>query len=263
MLKDPKLWNELRNLEIDSLDADFKFGDRLQRENAWSRSFAAQAVAEYKKFVYLAVTSEFPVTPSDVIDQVWHLHLTYTRSYWQDMCGGVLGRPLHHGPTKGGAEEDRKYHAQYAYTLSRYRDEFGAAAPVAFWPAEEERFTSGLHQQWVDRRRHIVLPRKALMVGLSIGTTAAASAVLLGSAAAEDSAVSQDIAGFLIPGAAIAVFLLILVIALARGSKRTSRKRNAGTDAAGGGFIFGCSSSSSGDGGSGCASGCGGGGCGS
>jgi hypothetical protein len=34
------------------------------------------------------------VTPSEQVDQVWHLHLTYTRSYWDEFCPNVLGQPF-------------------------------------------------------------------------------------------------------------------------------------------------------------------------
>ena len=74
------------------------FAKRLSRENGWSIHYTARAIAEYNRFVYLAAVSPTPVTPSEVVDKVWHLHLLYTRSYWQGLCAEVLGRPLHHDP---------------------------------------------------------------------------------------------------------------------------------------------------------------------
>ncbi|WP_443026122.1 glycine-rich domain-containing protein, partial [Sphingomonas sp. CCH9-H8] len=68
-------------------------------------------------------------TPSDAVDQAWHLHLTYTRDYWEHFCPDVLGRALHHGPTAGGADEHRRYYRQYAETLARYEAAFGIAPP--------------------------------------------------------------------------------------------------------------------------------------
>ena len=93
MLSDATLYENLQNFALDTEGAQYKFSDRLARENGWTRSFTQAAIAEYKKFIYLAATSTTPVSPSDVVDQVWHQHLTYTRSYWQQMCAALLGKP--------------------------------------------------------------------------------------------------------------------------------------------------------------------------
>ena len=66
-------------------------------------------ISEYRRFVFLALAAGHPVTPSDQVDQAWHLHLLYTNSYWNRFCGETLGRRLHHGPTQGGASERDKF----------------------------------------------------------------------------------------------------------------------------------------------------------
>src|SRR6185312_495115 len=140
MRSDRSLYQALGEFALDDESASFKFSNRLARENGWSLAFAKKAIDEYKKFVYLAATSPTPVTPSDIVDQVWHLHLTYSRSYWDEMCGEILNKPLHHGPTKGGASEDTKYRDLYAATLLAYRREFAHEPPPAFWPPSDARF---------------------------------------------------------------------------------------------------------------------------
>ena len=97
-----ELWQRIAAFEFDPVDAALPFSRRLARDNGWSDAFAQRAVEEYRRFVFLAMVAGHPVTPSDEVDQVWHLHLCYTRSYWEDLCGEVLPRPLHHGPTRGG-----------------------------------------------------------------------------------------------------------------------------------------------------------------
>ena len=119
----------------------FPFSARLARENGWVRAFAERVVEEYRRFLYLAVTAGHPVTPPVAVDQAWHLHLTYTRSYWDELCGRVLGRPLHHDPTKGGAAERDKYADWYTRTLDSYRAAFGEEPPPDIWPAPAERFS--------------------------------------------------------------------------------------------------------------------------
>ena len=87
------LWRRLEGFRVDDDSASLSFLDRVARENQWSRSFTDRVFVEYRRFVFLAMTVEHQVTPSEQVDQVWHLHLTYTRSYWNDLCGEVLEAP--------------------------------------------------------------------------------------------------------------------------------------------------------------------------
>lgn len=75
-------------------------------------------VDEYRRFAFLAIEAGHPVTPSEEVDQAWHL--TYTRSYWQRFCGETLKCELHHEPTQGGPAEGRKFHDWYSRTLESY-----------------------------------------------------------------------------------------------------------------------------------------------
>lgn len=132
--KEQKLWDEIREFELDDDEAVYTFSDRLAKENGWSKGFALRAIEEYKKFIFLICTSHQPRTPSDEVDQVWHLHLLYTRSYWNDFCGLVLKREIHHGPTRGGPEETDKFKNAYVQTLQHYRDTFHTEPPSDLWP---------------------------------------------------------------------------------------------------------------------------------
>ncbi|RWO35001.1 MAG: hypothetical protein EOS10_01570 [Mesorhizobium sp.] len=80
------------------------------------------------------------LTPSREVDEAWHLHLVYTRSYWNNFCRGVLGRDIHHEPTEGGAAENSKFHDCYKRTKERYQEEFGTMPPSDMWPGEQIRF---------------------------------------------------------------------------------------------------------------------------
>lgn len=285
MRSDHSLYQRLAEYEVDDPSASFKFSDRLARENGWSLSFAEGAIAEYKKFVYLAATSPTPVTPSDIVDQVWHLHLTYSRSYWDEMCGAVLGKPLHHGPTKGGAREDTKYRDLYAATLDAYRREFGNEPPGEYWPVSDARFESAVHQRWIDTRTHVVIAWRTLarlaaaMVGAAALTSAGAAF-----AAAEAKANPEK----LWTGIGMVVAIGAVVWLANQFSRRGKKRDNRDTSNGDGGSYWGSSGGSShhrdntdgnhshgghgsdggghsgggsDGGGSGCSSGCGGGGC--
>ncbi|HEY9044382.1 MAG TPA: hypothetical protein VIN08_00715 [Ohtaekwangia sp.] len=134
------LWNKIKSFEIDDPQASLAFSDRLARENGWTLDFALRAIDEYKKFIFLICVSNLPLTPSDQVDQVWHLHLLYTYSYWKELCGSVLQREIHHGPTKGGNQEKSKFNDWYTRTLELYQQYFGYSAPADLWPSNQKRF---------------------------------------------------------------------------------------------------------------------------
>jgi hypothetical protein len=177
-----ELWQRLHDFQIDCSDAEFPFSARLARENGWSRRRALAAIAEYKKFIYLICVSPSPMTPSEPVDQVWHLHLTYTRSYWAAFCGGALGRQIHHEPTKGGERQALRFREQYAQTCALYEAEFGCAPPAEFWPPVSERFVAAPRLQWTDRRRYWIVPKPAGLGGM-LWSAAVAPLVLLANCA--------------------------------------------------------------------------------
>lgn len=153
------LWTRLEAFDLDATGASLPFSQRLARDNGWSPAFARRVVLEYKRFLYLAATCGHPVTPSDEVDQAWHLHLVYTRSYWDELCGQVLGFALHHGPTKGGAAEGHKFEDWYALTLASYHAAFGTLPPPDVWPPAAQRFGDAPYFRRVNLRRHWLLPR--------------------------------------------------------------------------------------------------------
>jgi hypothetical protein len=140
MMCDNDLWHKLENFHIGLADARLSFVKRLARENGWVPAYAEQVVLEYKKFIYLIATGNAEMTPSDEVDQAWHLHMTYTQSYWRDLCHGVLGFKLHHNPTKGGHAEGDRFRASYQRTLNAYEQTFSEKPPVHIWPSVQDRF---------------------------------------------------------------------------------------------------------------------------
>jgi len=153
-----ELWNRLEEFPFDPPGASMSFSRRLARENGWSHAFAHRALREYRRFLFLAMHAGHPVAPSDQIDQVWHQHLCYTRSYWTQLCGEVLGQPLHHEPSVGGQAESEKFDDWYARTLDSYRRFFGEPS-ADLWPPAKERFGDDLHFRRVNVRRAWIVPK--------------------------------------------------------------------------------------------------------
>src|SRR5262245_6582769 len=145
-----ELWLRLKHYDFahlvpihlrDRIDAAFggpdastrAFADKLARKLRWSRAFALRAIDEYRKFIYLGSIAEFSVTPSKVIDQVWHEHLLFSRGY-REFCDAVLGRMFDHDPELVPVDEQTAaFRAQYDATLELYRTEFDRDPPEAIW----------------------------------------------------------------------------------------------------------------------------------
>jgi hypothetical protein len=159
---DHPVWIALSHYNIGPDGAALTFARRLARENGWSDDQAVRVIEEYKRFCFLAVTAEHPVTPSDAVDQAWHLHLTYSRDYWERFCPEVLGRLLHHGPTAGGIAEQARYFEQYANTLKSYEAAFGETAPANLWPKASQRLLDDPRARRVHPRDGIVIKRCVL-----------------------------------------------------------------------------------------------------
>lgn len=154
------LRRRIEAFEFDEPGTALTFARRLARENRWTVAHAHRVICEYRRFLFLAMTAGHPVTPSDAVDQAWHLHLTYTRSYWNRLCRDVLRRPLHHDPTRGGATESAKFEHWYERTRDSYTNAFGEAPPAEIWPAAEVRFGTDLGHVRVNAATHWLIPKR-------------------------------------------------------------------------------------------------------
>lgn len=129
-----ELWRNIRNFSFDDRTSSFPFSKKLQQENNWSSEFTAQAIEEYRRFIFLCCILPNGASPSETVDKVWHLHLTYTDNYWNKFCRQTLGKDIHHHPSKGGAGEQLKHTNWYQQTLQEYRRIFSAEPPANIWP---------------------------------------------------------------------------------------------------------------------------------
>lgn len=234
-MRHPALWQRLEHFRVDDGDAPLSFIKRLARDNNWSQDFAEAAYREYLRFVYLMSVTDVPLTPSDEVDQVWHLHLAYTRSYWQDLCEETLGHPLHHGPTRGGRSETTKFKDWYQRTLDVYAEEFGEPPPGRIWPAREQRFANVEAFMRIDASRHFLLRRRDVY-----GAAATLGLLLVGANAAADFGWTGGfIAGLLLFIGLPILFVIILWIA-DRGRRGGGGSGGGGAGCAGCGGCGGC-----------------------
>ena len=131
-----KLWKDIQQFSFDDATSSFPFSKKLQQENNWTNDFTLQAIEEYRRFIFLCCILPNGASPSETVDKVWHLHLTYTTNYWVYFCRQTLHKDIHHYPTKGGAEEQAKHTTWYQETLEAYRQTFKTEPPATIWSPE-------------------------------------------------------------------------------------------------------------------------------
>ncbi|HEX9946970.1 MAG TPA: hypothetical protein VGA98_05460 [Allosphingosinicella sp.] len=230
----PALWAALSHMRIEEPGTARRFEEALAEEEGWPLDFAERVADEYRRFLYLAATAGFEVTPSRAVDQAWHLHLDCPH-YREVLCGQILRRPLDHRPALGLPGEEERHRRQYRDTLALYERAFLKPAPPDIWPAP---ISPGERQAEESRRRG-----RKLAGGIAAGTGLAAIAAY---------AIGQMLA---------ALFLAVAAAILAFVGKRLRRRKARLRGGSGCGGSCGSGGGLSGDFDSGAAS-CGSGGCG-
>jgi hypothetical protein len=124
--QEAELYAQICQFQLDDPTSPYPMSVKLVWEHHWSEIYTLRAINEYKKFIFLAVVAEGTVAPSSIIDDVWHHHLLYTYSYWEELCGNTLKKSLHHYPGDPGSSE------RYNYTLDLYHSYFGSP-PSDIW----------------------------------------------------------------------------------------------------------------------------------
>jgi hypothetical protein len=128
-----KIWQKIQTFSLDNPTAALTFSQKLAKEQKWTPSFTHRAIAEYKKFMLLCATCPNGASPSETVDKVWHLHLTFTTNYWVDFCQKTLGKEIHHHPSQGGSVENQKHQDWYEETFKHYVAYFDEPPPQDIW----------------------------------------------------------------------------------------------------------------------------------
>ncbi len=89
--------------------------------------FVSTGLREVIRFMNLIAFKDEVLTPSRVVDDLWHEFILFTRLYGA-FCQRYFGRMIHHQP--GGTEEQNL--KQYKRTLNLYQEYFNAPDPL-YW----------------------------------------------------------------------------------------------------------------------------------
>jgi uncharacterized membrane protein YgcG len=127
------LWQKIAAFTLDDPNASRPFSLKLAQEKKWTETDTQRRIVEYKKFLFLCSVLPNGASPPPLVDEVWHMHLTYTDNYWNHLCKQVLGYELHHHPSKGGPDERIKHDNWYRDTLIGYIENFEQIPPDDIW----------------------------------------------------------------------------------------------------------------------------------
>lgn len=128
------LWMSISTFNLDEPISEYGFSTRLASENNWTAGFTQKAITEYKKFMYLAATAGDMVSPSPIVDTVWHQHLIFTGSY-SALCA-LIGKNIQHIPSTHNREEATRFRQAADRTKELYNSTFGEQ-PKDVWEAED------------------------------------------------------------------------------------------------------------------------------
>lgn len=123
-------WEKIEAFDLDKPVAEYGFSTRLAFENHWTIGFTEGAILEYKKFMFLAATSDKMVSPSPIVDIVWHQHLIFTESY-VDFCQ-LLGKRIAHVPSTHDPKQADAFREAEKLTAQQYEAVFGPQ-PAEYW----------------------------------------------------------------------------------------------------------------------------------
>jgi hypothetical protein len=161
-----KLWEEILKFSFDHPNESYGFSIRLALKNNWTIYFTQKAILEYKKFMFLAATNNEMVSPSEIVDIVWHQHLIFTKSY-SDLCS-LLSKRIEHIPSTHNISEVEKFKKAKERTKELYEIAFGVQ-PLEFWDYENELDTLNLsNSKFRVARLKKIFPRFFVLVCILI-----------------------------------------------------------------------------------------------
>lgn len=124
-----------------------EFITKLQKQNLWSYKYTFRVINEYVKFIHLGLKQE--VSPSYEIDQVWHMHILYTKDY-HNMCKSLGIDYFHHNPIDKKIPNSKD---NYSETLELYKSTFQTNPPLDIWTKWKP-----TNYVFIDLKQHWVTP---------------------------------------------------------------------------------------------------------
>ncbi len=116
------VWSKLR---VGNPTEQYAFWRTLAQRQGWTLAFAENVFEEYRKFLYLALTSPVPIAPPPPIRAAWDLHRELPT--WREL------------PEAGEIEQSLSQPASPEGTRAAYLAAFSTYPPESIWEARLRR----------------------------------------------------------------------------------------------------------------------------
>lgn len=127
--RDRQLWHRLEGCSFHERPLTKSLVDRLEEKTGHPKDICYILVEEYRRFIYLAGSTEETLAPSPIVNIAWRLHMDDRKAYFDDFCPRIIGRTLLPPDHLKPFQDDPAYER----TLDDYAQEFGLAK-VQYWP---------------------------------------------------------------------------------------------------------------------------------
>lgn len=105
-----------------------------KKQYKWSDSYAQAVLEEYQRFMHIRAL-DFGTSPTDPIDQLWHIHILYTENYY-DYCMKKFGKFIHHSPDMSLDQKARQ--ARIRKTIKIYSQLYPSILYPEIWNINTE-----------------------------------------------------------------------------------------------------------------------------
>jgi len=124
--------NYVYNFITNELSMPCGFSKILQEENLFGEEYTNRLISEYKKFLSLKFFVEQTIIPSERVEQVWLLHMSFTKHY-SETCTKIFGKYEHYIPYGKSTSQLSSLETMYTFTLDTYESVFNVVAPTDIW----------------------------------------------------------------------------------------------------------------------------------
>ena len=126
---------------VEFVGVDDRLLKRVRKSTNWSEEELSEVFVAYKQFIELKVIlkdwNALLLSPSLMVDQIWHLHVLDTKVYSR-ACLQLCDEIIHHDPDGDVDEGKRKLRVQR--TKETFMDHFGYPCKGKMWYFENSEF---------------------------------------------------------------------------------------------------------------------------
>ena len=123
------------------LDYEFprSFVETIMNRHMIDGMTATRWILEYIKFLSLSTLSRYELFPCDIVDKVWHIHMSYTLHYKYSVSR-LKGQVVEHSQECCHKKDDNDQRESYKSTISFYKSVYQRPPPEDIWKPEDEEF---------------------------------------------------------------------------------------------------------------------------